>query len=141
MALVQEGNILAAHFSNMGQQYEAYRYTDPGGKAGITSMHDGISLEKRLSETLYTFLHVATHDSISIECIPFTKRKIHLLRIDCRAARGTPVQAAGDGKVISATLCEPLGSSSSCSSNYSQYLHLSNFAEISSVVLPSSKDK
>ena len=30
--LVQEGNILAAHFSNMGQQYEAYRYTDPGGK-------------------------------------------------------------------------------------------------------------
>ena len=43
--LIQEGAILAAQFSNMGQHYEAYRYTDPSGKVGYFDA-DGISLRK-----------------------------------------------------------------------------------------------
>ena len=53
--LIQEGAILAAHFSNMGQHYEAYRYTDPSSKVGYFDA-DGISLRKAFIEIQCTFL-------------------------------------------------------------------------------------
>ncbi len=128
--LVQEGNILAAHFSNMGQQYEAYRYTDPGGKVGYFDA-DGISLRKAFIRDPVHFSHVSSRFNLN-RMHPIHKRKMPHRGIDYAAARGTPVQAAGDGKVISATRNEASGKFIVLQHGErytTKYLHLSNFAK------------
>ena len=128
--LIQEGNILAAHFSNMGQQYEAYRYTDPSGKVGYFDA-DGISLRKAFIRDPVHFSHVSSRFNLN-RMHPIHKRKMPHRGIDYAAARGTPVQAAGDGKVISATRNEASGKFIVLQHGErytTKYLHLSNFAK------------
>jgi murein DD-endopeptidase MepM/ murein hydrolase activator NlpD len=127
--LIHEGNILAAHFSNMGQQYEAYRYTDPSGKVGYFDA-DGISLRKAFIRDPVHFSHVSSRFNLS-RMHPIHNRKMPHRGIDYAAARGTPVKAAGDGKVISATSNEASGKFIVLQHGErytTKYLHLSNFA-------------
>ena len=128
--MIQEGAILAAHFSNMGQQYEAYRYTDPSGKVGYFDA-DGISLRKAFIRDPVHFSHVSSRFNLN-RMHPIHKRKMPHRGIDYAAARGTPVQAAGDGKVISATRNEASGKFIVLQHGErytTKYLHLSNFAK------------
>ena len=128
--MIQEGAILAAHFSNMGQQYEAYRYTDPSGKVGYFDA-DGISLRKAFIRDPVHFSHVSSRFNLN-RMHPIHKRKMPHRGIDYAAVRGTPVRAAGDGKVISATRNEASGKFIVLQHGErytTKYLHLSNFAK------------
>ena len=127
--LIHEGNILAARFSNMGQQYEAYRYADPSGKVGYFDAN-GISLRKAFIRDPVHFSHVSSRFNLS-RMHPIHKQRIPHRGIDYAAARGTPVKAAGDGRVISATRNEASGNFIVIQHGErytTKYLHLSNFA-------------
>ncbi len=96
---IKDGNILAAEFINQGKTFRALRYTDPTtGTTGYYSP-DGHSLRKAFLRSPVKFSRISSR---------FTNKRYHPLLhkfrshkgVDYAAARGTPVRASGDGKVI-----------------------------------------
>ena len=97
-APVGEGEILAAEFVNQGDAYRAIRYTDPTGRTSYYNP-EGKSMRKAFVRAPLAFSRVSS---------PFNLRRRHPVLnsirahrgVDYAAPRGTPVKAAGDGKVI-----------------------------------------
>jgi len=96
---LQDGNIIAAEFVNQGVSHRALRYVDPtSGQAGYYSP-EGQSLRKAFLRSPVKFSHISSK---------FTRSRYHPLLhkfrshkgVDYAAARGTPVRASGDGKVV-----------------------------------------
>jgi murein DD-endopeptidase MepM/ murein hydrolase activator NlpD len=93
----RDGDILAAEFVNNGKPYRAIRYRDP---KGITDYYspDGSSKRKAFIKTPVDFTRISSR---------FTKKRWHpILKrwrshkgVDYAAPTGTPVKAAGKGKV------------------------------------------
>ena len=124
------GDILAAEFRNRGDVYQAVRYT---GSDGYTSYYtpEGMSMRKAFLRAPVQFSRISSN---------FNMRRRHPLHntvrphrgIDYAAPRGTPVVAAGEGRVISVVR------NHHASGNYvvlqhgetyqTKYLHLSRFA-------------
>ena len=94
---VEYGDIVSAQFTNTGNTFTAIRYTD-----GKFYTPEGRSMRKSFLRAPVSFKYISSS---------FKKRRFHPVQkrwkahrgVDYAANRGTPVMAAGDGKVIRAT--------------------------------------
>ncbi len=94
---VGDGNILAAEFINQGKSYKAVRYTDKNGDSNYYSP-DGKSMRKAFLRTPVDFTRISSRFGNRYH--PTLKRKKKHKGVDYAAPRGTPIKAAGDGKII-----------------------------------------
>ncbi len=92
------GRILAAEFINRGKSIRALRYEDQSGKASYYTP-EGLSMRKVFLRTPLDVFRISSHFNL--------KRKHPILNTirahkgtDYAAPRGTPIKAAGDGKVV-----------------------------------------
>src|SRR5690606_15720814 len=98
---IADGAILAAEFVNAGRRLEAVRFVDDEGQAAYYSP-EGNAMRKTFLRAPLNFRYVSSG---------FNPRRLHpvLKRvrphngIDYAAPEGTPVYAAGDGRVIRST--------------------------------------
>ena len=93
---IENGNIIAAQFVNQGEAYTAILYDD-----GNFYTPEGRSMRKSFLRAPVNFRYISSS---------FKKNRFHPVQkrwkahrgVDYAADRGTPVMAAGDGKVIKA---------------------------------------
>lgn len=94
---VNTGDIIAAEFTNQGKTYKAVRYTDASGRSGYFSP-EGYSMQKAFIRTPVKFTRISGKFS-SGRYHPVLHRIRAHKGVDYAAPIGTPVKAAGDGKV------------------------------------------
>ncbi len=95
---IGNGNILAAEFINQDKSYKAVRYTSKSGRSEYFTPN-GFSMRKAFLRAPVDFSYISSS---------FNPRRFHpILKrvkahngVDYRAPKGTPVKAAGDGKVL-----------------------------------------
>lgn len=92
----RDGNILAAEFVNRGKSYRALRYTDANGIADYYSP-DGRSMRKAFLRTPVDFTRISSRFGNRYH--PTLKKRKNHHGVDYAAPRGTPIKAAGDGKM------------------------------------------
>ena len=93
----RDGNILAAEFVNRGKSYRALRYVDNAGRADYYSP-DGHSMRKAFLRTPVDFTRISSRFGERFH--PMLKKKKNHHGVDYAAPRGTPIKAAGDGKLL-----------------------------------------
>lgn len=122
------GDILAAEFVNRGKAYRAIRYTDGNGDSNYFTP-DGRSMRKAFLRAPVQFSRISSNFNLR-RLHPIRKRVIPHRGIDYAAPAGTPILAAGDGKVISATRNSASGKFVVIQHGQqfqTKYLHLSKF--------------
>jgi murein DD-endopeptidase MepM/ murein hydrolase activator NlpD len=94
---VRDGKILSAQFNNMGQTYTAVLYTAEDGTSSYYAA-DGKNLRKAFLRDPVHFSRVSSSFNLK-RLHPIHKRVMPHRGIDYAARQGTPIVAAGDGKV------------------------------------------
>ncbi len=94
---VGRGSILAASFTNQGETHMAYRYVFANGDIGYFSPA-GISMRKAFMRAPLDFLKVTSNFNMN-RFHPILKITRPHRGIDYGAPVGTPVYAAGDGRI------------------------------------------
>jgi len=95
---IGDGNIIAAEFINRGEVFRAIRYTDSKENTNYFS-NDGLSMRKAFLRAPVNFRYIS--DSFNPRRFHPVQKRIKPHRgIDYAAPVGTPIMAAGDGKVI-----------------------------------------
>ncbi len=95
---ITDGEIVAAEFNNNGRTFRAVRYVDKSGRSDYFTP-DGHSVRKAFIRAPVDFSRISSSFN------PHRKHPIlNTIRahrgVDYAAPRGTPIKAAGDGKVI-----------------------------------------
>ena len=96
-----DGKILAASFSNQGSTYEAVYYEDSEGEGSYFAA-DGRAMKKAFLRAPLNFSYISSNFNPKRKH-PITNRVKAHRGIDYRAPTGTPVFAAGGGRVIAST--------------------------------------
>lgn len=91
------GPILAAQFVNNGNVYTAIRYTDSKGETGFYTP-DGHSMRKAFLRTPLDYTRISSHFNPKRKHPVLNKIRAHK-GTDYAAPSGTPIKAAGDGKI------------------------------------------
>lgn len=95
---IRNGRILSAEFVNDGKEYRAVYYTDPKGNSDYFNP-DGKSMRKAFLRSPVKLARVSSKFSNKRWHPVLAKWRSHK-GVDYAAARGTPIRASGDGKII-----------------------------------------
>ena len=96
---ISDGNILAADFVNDGKIYRAVRYTNPQTNESEYYTADGKSMRKAFIRSPVHFSRISSGFNLKRKHPILLNKRPHR-GVDYAAKRGTPIYAAGDGKVI-----------------------------------------
>jgi len=92
-----DGDILAAEFVSRGKTYRAVRFTDAKGNTDYYSP-DGKSMRKAFLRTPVAFTRISSRFGMRYHPMLHKMKNHH--GVDYAAPIGTPIKAAGDGKLI-----------------------------------------
>lgn len=95
---VKDGEIIVAEFVNSGKSFRAIRYTDSQNKTDYYS-DSGRSMRKPFLRTPVDFARISSRFNLTRKHPILNTIRAHK-GVDYAAAIGTPIMAAGDGKVI-----------------------------------------
>lgn len=122
------GEILAAEFVNQGRSHRAIRYTDTEGRSDYYNPK-GRPMRQAFIRAPVEFSRISSNFNMR-RVHPLHKRNMPHRGIDYAAPTGTPILAAGDGRVVTASRTDANG-------NYvvlqhgaqfvTKYLHMSKF--------------
>jgi len=95
---VTDGEIVAAEFNNNGRTFRAVRYVDKSGRSDYFTP-EGLSVRKAFLRAPVDFRRISSSFNPRRKHPILNKIRAHR-GVDYAAPRGTPIKAAGDGKVI-----------------------------------------